>query len=154
MPLEIERKFLVKSNAFKVGARPVPFRQGYLAADQKRTVRVRIAGEQACVTIKGRSVGISRAEYEYGIPVKDAREMLEELCERPLIEKTRYFVEFHGHTWEVDEFEGQNAGLVVAEIELSDEVETFDVPEWIDREVTADHRYSNASLVRHPYNRW
>lgn len=154
MGIEIERKFLLANDAWRGLGRAIPMRQGYLAADPVRTVRVRIEGERAVLTIKSKSEGASRGEWEYEIPVPDAAELLDRLCERPLVEKTRHRIEHAGHTWEVDEFEGENAGLVVAEIELDAEDEAFDKPEWIGREVTGDPRYFNSSLIRLPYSRW
>jgi CYTH domain-containing protein len=152
MPLEIERKFLVLGDAW----RSAPHRyicQGYLNRDKGRTVRVRIAGEDAWLTIKGPSNGAVRAEFEYAVPVEDARQMLA-LCERPLIEKNRHLVQHQGHTWEVDEFLGDNAGLVVAEIELESEQEAFELPAWVGAEVTQDARYFNSNLATHPYSQW
>jgi CYTH domain-containing protein len=129
-------------------------RQGYLVADAVRTVRVRIEGERAVITIKGKSTGASRGEWEYEIPVADATELLDGLCEQPQVEKIRHRIEHAGHTWEVDEFLGLNAGLVVAEIELDAEDEAFDKPDWIGQEVTGEKRYYNSSLIRHPYSQW
>lgn len=153
MGIEIERKFLPASDAWRGLGQPTLMRQGYLAADPVRTVRVRIEGERAVITVKGKSTGASRGEWEYEIPVPDAAELLA-LCEQPLVEKTRHRIEHQGHTWEVDEFQGENAGLVVAEIELGAEDEAFDKPAWIGREVTGDPRYYNSSLMRLPYSRW
>jgi adenylate cyclase len=119
-----------------------------------RTVRVRIEGERAVITIKSKSVGATRGEWEYPIPVPDATELLDRLCEQPLVEKVRHRIAHAGHTWEVDEFLGENAGLVVAEIELGSEDEAFDQPGWIGQEVTGDPRYYNSSLIRHPYSKW
>ena len=118
------------------------------------TVRIRIKGDRGYLTIKGKSVGISRNEYEYEIPVNEAGEMLAELCEKPLIEKLRYTIRYRGFLWEVDEFGGENAGLVVAEIELADETQKFDQPGWVGREVSGDRRYYNVSLARNPWTRW
>jgi CYTH domain-containing protein len=129
-------------------------RQGYLVADPVRTVRVRIEGERAVITIKSKSTGASRGEWEYEIPVPDAAELLERLCEQPQVEKVRHRIEHAGHTWEVDEFQGENAGLVVAEIELDSEDEAFEKPDWIGQEVTGDPRYYNSSLIRLPYAKW
>jgi CYTH domain-containing protein len=129
-------------------------RQGYLVADPVRTVRVRIEGERAVITIKGKSTGASRGEWEYEIPVPDATELLDGLCEQPQVEKIRHRIEHAGHTWEVDEFLGLNAGLVVAEIELDAEDEAFGKPDWIGAEVTGDKRYYNSSLIRQPYSQW
>ncbi len=154
MATEIERKFLVKNSAWKQGARGTLYRQGYLSTDPARTVRVRLEGETGKLTIKGKTEGISRAEYEYPIPKGEAGEMLDSLCLRPLIEKTRYRLSYAGRTWEVDEFHGDNAGLVVAEVELESESAPLQLPEWAGQEVSDDPRYFNASLVSHPFNRW
>ena len=152
MALEIERKFLVTSDAWRtVGG--VTTRQGYLSRVPGRTVRVRVAGDAAWLTIKGITTGAARAEFEYEIPLDDARALLR-LCDGPLIEKTRHVVPFRGFDWEVDEFHGANAGLVVAEIELESPEEAFERPAWLGAEVTDDHRYFNASLVEHPYSTW
>jgi CYTH domain-containing protein len=152
MAVEIERKFLVTGSAW----RDVPgtrFSQGYLNRDKARTVRVRLAGAQAFLTIKGLSHGASRAEFEYEIPLADG-ELLLALCEAPLIEKIRRVVVHDGSTWEVDEFLGENAGLVVAEIELPSEDHAFTLPPWVGEEVTHDARYFNSSLSSHPFGRW
>jgi CYTH domain-containing protein len=154
MGIEIERKFLLAGDGWRGLGRPTVMRQGYLVADAVRTVRVRIEGERAVVTIKGKSTGASRGEWEYDIPVPDAAELLDGLCEQPLVEKTRHRIEHAGHVWEVDEFAGLNAGLVVAEIELASEDEAFDKPDWIGREVTGEKRYYNSSLIRLPYSAW
>lgn len=154
MGIEIERKFLLNGDDWRGLGQPTLMRQGYLCADPARTVRVRIEGARAVVTIKGKSTGASRGEWEYAIPVPDAAELLEGLCEQPLVEKIRHRIAHAGHVWEVDEFLGQNAGLIVAEIELGAEDEAFDKPDWIGREVTGDKRYYNSSLVRLPYARW
>lgn len=152
--VEIERKFLVKNDAWQKLGTPVYYCQGYLNDAKERTVRVRIAGDKAFLTIKGANVGAVRSEFEYEIPVAEARHMLENLALRPLIEKTRTVIQDHDHVWEVDAFMGENAGLVVAEIELADEFEAFERPEWLGEEVTGDARYYNSSLVRHPYCQW
>lgn len=154
MGVEIERKFLVQGDAWKTLGEPVFFRQGYLSSQKERTVRVRIEGDRAVITIKGKSVGAVRGEWEYPIPVQDAAELLDGLCEHPLIEKYRRKIAVGAHVWEVDEFLGANAGLVVAEIELRAEDEAFDKPEWIADEVTDDARYYNSNLVRHPFSNW
>ncbi|HOT28563.1 MAG TPA: CYTH domain-containing protein [Candidatus Ozemobacteraceae bacterium] len=154
MGIEIERKFLVTGDAWRTGARGVFYRQGYLSTAKERTVRVRIAGDRGFLTIKGESSGAARAEYEYEIPAVDAREMLERLCEKPLIEKTRYTVAFAGRKWEIDEFAGENEGLIVAEIEFSGEGVHFELPSWAGREVTGDPRYFNSSLARNPWRNW
>ena len=154
MGKEIERKFLVLGNAWKTLGTATCMRQGYLSTDPERVVRVRIEGKAATLTIKGRSVGATRGEWEYTIPLTDAEEMLTQLCLRPLVEKTRYRVVYDQMMWEVDEFSGENTGLVVAEIELTDENQAFVKPQWVGDEVTDDLRYYNANLLRHPYSSW
>ena len=154
MGIEIERKFLLAGNAWRTLGEPVLLRQGYLSSNPDRTVRVRIEGDQGTITIKGRSVGATRGEWEYPIPLADAGELLERLCEQPIIEKYRRRIVVGAHTWEVDEFIGANQGLVVAEIELDSENQQFDQPDWIGEEVTADRRYFNSSLIRNPYSNW
>ena len=154
MPVEIERKYLVTGDAWRSQATGKQLRQGYLSLDPARSVRVRLAAGQGRLTIKGRSVGAARAEYEYPIPPDHARELLDGLCLRPLIEKTRYRVEHAGLCWEIDEFEGDNAGLVLAEVELESEEQVPELPDWVGADVTDDPRYYNASLVQHPYSRW
>ncbi|HEV7815281.1 MAG TPA: CYTH domain-containing protein [Janthinobacterium sp.] len=154
MGLEIERKFLLRGDAWRGQGQPVLLRQGYLSSQRERVVRVRIEGGAAMLTIKGRSIGASRGEWEYPIPLADAEEFLATLCEQPLVEKYRRRIEFGGLTWEVDEFLGVNAGLVVAEVELSAEDQVFDKPDWVGEEVTDDARYFNANLIRHPFSQW
>ena len=152
MAIEIERKFLVTHDSWK-SLQGVLYKQGYLNRDPQRTVRVRVAGDKAFLTIKGITTGASRPEYEYAIPVADADELLG-LCVGPIIVKTRRLIEHAGFTWEVDEFFGDNAGLVVAEIELTREDQAFDKPDWIGLEVTEDPRYFNSYLSLHPFNTW
>lgn len=154
MATEIERKFLLRNDAWRALAQGTPYRQGYLNSAKERTVRVRIAGSEAFLTIKGPGMGASRAEYEYPLPLADAVEMLDTLAERPLIEKMRYRIRQHDLVWEIDEFFGENRGLIVAEIELQREDQAFDRPDWLGEEVTGDVRYFNANLIRHPYTRW
>lgn len=152
MAIEIERKFLVAADGWRqLEARR--YRQGYLSRDPARTVRVRCVGEQAWLTIKGRSVGASRAEFEYEIPLADGEQLLA-LCEGPLVDKFRHLVRHGGLLWEVDEFLGDNAGLVVAEVELTDEAQAFERPPWLGVEVTEDPRYFNANLAVHPFKGW
>lgn len=154
MAKEIERKFLVKDGAWRQAKR-TKYRQGYLNTQKERTVRVRTIGDEtAYLTIKGENVGATRREYEYEIPVQDADELLDELCERPLIEKYRYEVEYEGLTWEVDQFFGTNEGLRVAEVELDSEDQQFTRPDWLGEEVTGDPRYYNANLIDNPYSQW
>jgi adenylate cyclase len=154
MAKEIERKFLLKNDAWRSQDKGKRYRQGYLNTAKERTVRARIAGDQGYLTIKGISTGASRAEYEYEIPVADANEILDSLCERPLIEKTRYRVPHGGLVWEIDEFEGENGGLIVAEVELKDEHQSLTLPDWVGEEVTGDPRYFNANLVAKPFTQW
>jgi CYTH domain-containing protein len=155
MATEIERKFLVTGDAWRgIASAGTLYRQGYLSIDVERTVRVRVAGERASLTIKGPSVGARRNEFEYSIPRDEALQLLEELCLRPIIEKTRHRLSRDGLTWEIDEFGGENRGLVVAEVELTDESQVVAPPDWIGDEVTGDPRYYNANLVRHPFSRW
>lgn len=154
MALEIERKFLVDRKLWTPERDGVAYRQGYLSSVEERVVRVRIAGDAAFLTIKGRSDNISRLEFEYPIPVEDAQTQLDLLCERPLIEKTRYEEKVGGHIWTIDVFHGENDGLILAEIELSDEDETFDRPPWLGKEVSDDPRYFNVNLSKSPFGYW
>jgi adenylate cyclase len=153
MGIEIERKFLVKGKPWSA-LTGTPYRQGYLTTDPERTVRVRIAGECGCLTIKGASSGLARAEFEYPIPLADAEQLLDQLCPKPQIEKTRYQIVYAGLTWEVDVFTGENAGLVIAEVELEEIDQPVELPAWVGREVTGDRRFFNAYLTRHPYLTW
>ena len=154
MSVEIERKFLVLGEAWKTLGKPVLLRQGYLSSAAERVVRVRIEDDKAMLTIKGRTTGATRGEWEYPIPLEDASAFLDNLCEKPIIEKYRYRIGYRGFTWEVDEFLGDNAGLVVAEIELEREDQSFEKPDWAGDEVTHDARYYNANLIRNPYRSW
>ncbi len=155
MGIEVERKFLLRDSSWREAADPgTRYMQGYIIGGKQASVRVRIEGGQAFLNIKGATLGVTRLEYEYPIPMEDAESLLTELCEKPLIDKHRYHVQYGGHTWEIDVFDGENAGLVVAEIELSDEHETFARPAWLGREVSGDSRYYNVSLVRTPYKDW
>ena len=153
MGKEIERKFLVEGDAWKRAAQEgLPCRQGYLVADESKTVRVRIIGTRAFLTVKSKTSGISRSEFEYAIPVEDAESMLA-LCDQG-VEKTRYLILHEGMTWELDVFEGANRGLVMAEIELTEESQSFALPSWIGKEVSSDPRYYNACLSKHPFSTW
>lgn len=155
MASEIERKFLVRDEGWQRGAGPgVTIRQGYIVASEAVSVRVRISGDQAWLNIKGATLGVSRMEFEYPVPVADAEQILEALCNRPLIEKTRHLIDYAGHRWEIDVFEGDNHGLVVAEIELDSENERFEKPPWAGEEVSMDPRYYNASLAIRPFRMW
>ena len=154
MAKEIERKFLVRDASFKLISTGVLYRQGYLNRNVERTVRVRVAGELAYITIKGVTNGMERLEFEYTIPMKDANELLETICIKPLIEKFRYKFASDGHVWEVDEFIGDNKGLTVAEVELLSADEIVVLPNWIGKEVTGDVRYYNSNLVINPFKEW
>ena len=156
MGVEIERKFLIREgfeSQWKGDVTGIPYVQGYLCRERGRTVRVRIAGPKAYLTIKGEVQGISRPEFEYAIPVEDARAMLL-LCDGPLVEKTRHLIPHEGHVWEVDVFHGENEGLTLAEIELKAEGQKVPLPGWAGREVTGDQHYYNSSLSQHPYWEW
>ena len=154
MAVEIERKFLVADDRWRENVMGILFRQGYLSVEPNRTVRVRLEGEIGKLTIKGRTEGISRSEYEYQIPQQDATELLDNLCLRPLIEKTRYRVQHEGLIWEIDEFYGANEGLIMAEIELESEEAEVPLPDWVGREVSGNPRYYNSSLVKEPFSEW
>jgi len=154
MAIEIERKFLVKGDKWRTLGQGTLYRQGYISTHNLTTVRVRLVGDQGYLTIKGKTENFSRVEYEYPIPGSDAQEMLETLCDRPLIEKTRYRIEDKGLVWEVDEFIGENEGLIFAEVELTQENQDVELPDWIGQEVTGDPNYYNANLVRHPFSQW
>ena len=154
MAQEIERKFLVAGASWKDGAIGMLIRQGYLSSVKERTVRVRVAGGKAFLTIKGVNRGVTRTEFEYPIPVDEAEAMLGALCEHPLVEKTRWVVPFEGFTWEVDEFHGENAGLVVAEVELPTAETKPALPPWVREEVSSDPRYFNANLAKKPFATW
>lgn len=150
---EIERKFLVHKKKWKPKGKGSKMKQGYLSVDPNRTVRVRIAGELAYLTIKGISVGISRTEMEYEIPKREA-EILMEMCLDHPIEKTRY-LEISGNiTWEIDVFEGENTGLIMAEVELEKEDQIIDLPDWIKKEVSENPKYFNSWLSQNPYSKW
>lgn len=152
--LEIERKFLVKNNGWQKGVKGVKYQQGYLSTDSSRTVRVRLEGKLGKLTIKGKKIGIAGDEFEYDIPVNDAKYLLDNLCEKPTIKKTRYRVHFKNLIWEVDVFEGENKGLVIAEVELNRADQKFKIPSWIGKEVTQDRRFRNANLVANPFSKW
>lgn len=154
MAIEIERKYLVVNDDWRLNAVGVPYCQGYIAKGNGRTVRVRIAGNQGWLTIKGPTVDLGRAEYEYEIPLDEAQELLQTLCDRPVIEKTRYKIDYAGLTWEIDEFTGENQGLILAEVELTDADQTIMLPTWVGAEVSHDSRYYNSNLVKQPYRLW
>jgi len=155
MATEIERKFLVLNDSWRDAVvSETRYKQGYLANQENASVRARIGGGKAYLNIKSATIGASRLEFEYEIPVQDAEEMLEQVASGPCIDKVRYEVRHGGHLWELDIFHGDNEGLIVAEIELESEDESFEVPAWAGEEVTGDPKYYNAMLVRHPYNKW
>jgi len=154
MGMEIERKFLVKDDSFRTLSQGMRCRQGYLNSEIERIVRVRTVDDKGYLTIKGISRGAKRIEYEYEIPAKEAEAMLDDLCEKPLIEKNRYRIGHEGFLWEVDEFLGENQGLVVAEVELKSQDQPFEKPAWVGEEVTRDPKYFNSNLARYPYKNW
>jgi adenylate cyclase len=153
MATEIERKFLVDHSKLPPLPTPHIIRQGYIPASGV-TVRIRRMDSTAFLTLKGKTEGVSRLEFEYAIPVEEAEAMLASLCMQPFVDKKRYMIEYEGHTWELDIFEGENDGLIIAEIELSDENEDFAMPPWVDKEVSHDPKYRNGSLVKYPYSHW
>ena len=153
MPLEIERKFLVVSDDYKINSKPVDISQAYLSADENMAIRVRIEGIQGSINIKSKQSERINHEFEYVIPLDEAHSLIK-ISPYPIISKTRYLLDYVGHTWEVDEFHVNNKGLTVAEIELDDENESFVRPPWLGEEVTADHRYLNSNLARNPFCSW
>ncbi len=154
MAEEIERKFLVADPSFLHGVEGIDCTQGYMPGRERSVVRIRIKGQRGFLTIKSAARGIARSEFEYEIPLSDAREMLALLCDKPLVEKTRYEVSFADNLWEVDVFSGLNNGLVLAEIELEAADQDFEKPPWLGREVSHDDRYFNSQLARNPYSTW
>jgi CYTH domain-containing protein len=155
MAEEIERKFLVAGDEWRrLAVSSQMLRQGYLSTVKERTVRVRLVDGAGFLTVKGITLGATRAEFEYPVPGDDAAAMLDDLCERPLVEKTRHLVEHEGLTWEIDEFAGVNEGLIVAEVELDADDQDVPLPTWVGAEVTDDPRYFNANLIAHPYSEW
>ncbi len=159
MGVEIERKFLVKNESWQRDPEGgmisgTLFKQGYLPAEGDTVVRVRIEGEEAKLTIKGKVEGISRLEYEYDIPLMDAEELLAKLCRKPIVEKTRYCRTEGELVWEIDVFSGVNQGLVIAELELSNENQKITLPSWAGKEVSGDARYYNVNLIDHPFCQW
>ena len=155
MPLEIERKFLLRNDDWRLQADDgTEYMQGYIIGSKKASVRIRLQGDQAYLNIKSATLGVQRDEYEYAIPMDDAREILTKLCEPPLVEKTRFFVTHEDLEWEIDVFKGENAGLVVAEVELESADQDIELPSWCGQEVSDDPRYYNVNLVEHPYSKW
>lgn len=154
MGKEIERKFLLKPDAWTPQGPGTHFKQGYLSSQKERVVRVRIEGAIAKLTIKGPNRGAVRSEFEYPLPLADAAVLLDELCERPLIDKHRHVESHAGRVWEIDVFHGENDGLIVAEVELPSEDAAVELPPWAGEEVTADPRYYNSNLLKQPYRTW
>jgi len=155
MPIEIERKFLLSNDTWRDEVvKSSRIRQGYMGIIDKASVRIRIQGDKANINVKSATLDIRRMEYEYEIPLDEAEEMLDQLCNQPQIDKTRFIVKRDGHVWEIDEFYGDNEGLVVAEVELGSEDEAVIKPDWIGEEVTTDPRYYNVSLIKHPFKEW
>jgi adenylate cyclase len=155
MGIEIERKFLVDHKLWNQLSKPkgVNFSQGYILKQEAKTIRIRVTDEDGFITIKGKSVGFSRSEFEYTIPIGEAKQLLADFCEAVVI-KIRYRIDFEGKVWEVDVFSGENEGLIVAEIELDDAKEIFNKPGWVGQEVTDDVRYYNSNLSEHPFKKW
>lgn len=154
MAIEIERKYLIdleKLGTLKNGNK---IKQGYITTNKDAVVRVRVKNNKGYLTIKGSNIGVSRLEFEYEIPLDEANEMLDKLCQKPIIDKNRYIVDFANHVWEIDIFYGDNEGLVIAEVELEDENEHIELPLWIKEEVTGDIKYYNSNLMSYPYNKW
>lgn len=155
MALEIELKFLVTNNTWKKQVEGIHYRQGYLSTDKHRTVRVRTINDKAFLTIKGIPIGVTRKEFEYEIPFNEGEVMLNELCKQPIIEKNRYKIRAENDlVWEIDEFLGENKGLIVAEIELEYESQSFIKPDWLGKEVSTDPKFYNSSLVKFPFCKW
>ncbi|RPI63838.1 MAG: CYTH domain-containing protein [Ignavibacteriales bacterium] len=154
MGIEIERKFLVKSDEWKSLGKSIFYKQGYLLSDKNRTIRIRTIDDKGFITIKSSVKGISRNEFEYEIPVEEARVILETLCEKPFIKKYRTKIQLNELVWEVDEFIDENDGLVIAEVELENENQKIDIPNWIGEEVSGDKKYFNSMLVKNPFTKW
>ena len=154
MAIEIERKFLVKKSPCHLAKKSRHIKQGYIVHDQKQVIRVRKKDQDYFLTIKGSNKGISRLEFEFPISKNDAEELFLHFCQTAIIDKTRHYIDYKGHTWEVDEFHGDNHGLIIAEIELQSVNEKFHLPEWIGDEVSAENKYYNMSLAKHPFKEW
>lgn len=154
MGIEIERKYLIKSNEWKSLGDKKFYQQGYLLSDKNRTIRIRTIEEKGFITIKGSAKGISRNEFEYEIPVEEARVILETLCEKPFIKKYRTKIQLNNLIWEVDEFIDENNGLVIAEVELQNENQKIVIPNWVGKEVTGNIKYYNAMLIKNPFTKW
>ena len=154
MAVEIERKYLIDLEKLGTLENGIRIKQGYLSINKESVVRVRIKNDKGYLTVKGSNNGISRLEFEYEIPFNEANEMLDNLCQKPVIDKSRYIVNYDTNIWEIDIFYGDNEGLVVAEVELKDENEKINLPSWIKKEVSQDVRYFNSNLMKHPYKDW
>ncbi len=154
MAKEIERKFLVLNDNYKKQSKGILYKQGFLSTHKDRVVRIRLVGSKGYLTVKGITKNISRCEFEYEIPLKEAEYMLNELCEKPIIIKYRYKIPMGNFVWEVDEFQEENKGLVIAEIELEEEKQKYPIPSWLGKEVSSDPKYFNANLVRFPFSKW
>ena len=154
MAKEIERKFLIDISGVESIGSGSRIKQGYISTTDNTAVRIRVSGTVAYLTLKGENQGATRPEFEYEIPIEDANEIIKELCSGPIIDKTRYLVEYGSHTWEIDVFHGDNDGLIVAEVELESETEEVDLPKWVINEVTGEVKYYNSSLLDNPFNKW
>ena len=154
MAKEIERKFLIDISGVESIGSGSRIKQGYISTTDNTAVRIRVSGAAAYLTLKGENQGATRSEFEYEIPIEDANEIIKELCSGPVIDKTRYLVEYGSHTWEIDVFHGDNDGLIVAEVELESETEEVDLPKWVINEVTGEVKYYNSSLLDNPFNKW
>jgi adenylate cyclase len=155
MATEIERKFLITNDNWRKDAGEGIFMvQGYMGSNEKSSIRIRINGDSANLNIKSKTIGIQRSEYDYPVPLDEAKEIIDSLCDKPLIEKTRFYVMHDGHEWEIDVFGGENEGLIVAELELNSVDEEFTLPDWVGKDVSDDPRYYNICLVTHPYKDW
>ena len=155
MPIEIERKFLLKNDSWRNQViKTSSIIQGYLANTDHCSIRIRLADDQASLNIKSMTIGVTRSEFDYPVPMDEAKLLLKDLCPGPVIEKIRHYVDYAGHTWEIDEFLGENSGLVVAEIELQHQHEEFSIPDWLGKEVSDDQRYYNICLADNPYTSW
>jgi adenylate cyclase len=154
MEMEIEKKYLVRKDIWKPSGSCRLIKQGYLSIEPARVVRVRIHGKNGYLTVKGLTTGISRLEFEYEIPLDEAERLLSKICIQPVIEKLRYRIDFEAHAWDVDVFAGENEGLIIAEIELTAEGQSFPLPEWVGEEVSYDSRFYNVNLVQRPYMSW
>tara|TARA_B110000008_G_C16486023_1_gene370147 strand:+ start:17 stop:502 length:486 start_codon:yes stop_codon:yes gene_type:complete len=154
LAIEIEKKFLIKNIPFNQIQYSHKITQGYIVSDQYKVIRVRKKNNEYFITIKGNKIGISRFEFEYKIPKGDANDLFQNFCKIGVIRKTRHYVHYKNHIWEIDEFHNENEGLIIAEIELNSEDEKFHIPDWIFKEVTGEAKYYNMNLIKHPYCKW